>query len=149
MEQKVYVLESGEYSDKQVEGVFSSIEDAMRVNEKLFGNECSVLTFTLNKLAEKEAQGLRFFYVELPLVEGRETKVWEGNPELPYMYDAPDKNPHFDSISIKPACIYLMMCFWAKDKEEALKIAMERRAKYLETYGKVGGMGYKVEWGER
>ncbi len=138
MEQKVYVLESGEYSDKQVEGVFSSIEDAMRVNEKLFGNECSVLTFTLNKLAEKEAQGLRFFYVELPLVEGRETKVWEGNPELPYMYDAPDKNPQ-----------YLMMCFWARDKEEALKIAMEKRAKYLETYGKVGGMGYKVEWGER
>ncbi len=134
MEQKVYVLESGEYSDKQVEGVFSSIEDAMRVNEKLFGNECSVLTFTLDKLAEKEAQGLRFFYVKLPLVEGVKTEVWEGNPELPYMYDVPE---------------FLMMCFWAKDKEEALKIAMERRAKYLETYGKVGGMGYKVEWGER
>jgi len=138
MEQKVYVLESGEYSDKQVEGVFSSIEDAMRVNEKLFGNECSVLTFTLNKLAEKEAQGLRFFYVELPLVEGVKTEIWEGNPELPYMYDSPAENPD-----------HLSMCFWARDKEEALKIAMEKRAKYLETYGKVGGMGYKVEWGER
>ncbi len=117
--EKVYVLTTGEYSDLRVEGVFTTLEAAERVRASLYGGS-QITAYRLDELAEKEAMGMRFYEIKVPIAADTTMVVSEEYPGDEYMYDAPYGAPK-----------YLYIGTWAKSEEHALKIAMEKRAKYL------------------
>ncbi len=128
--QKIYLLLS--HDPEEVIGAFSSEEAADTVNRELFGYEGFILPCTLDSLLEKVKQGLKFFYMTAQLDEETITG-YEDNPTFPFMFDTPIGCPKV-----------LVMGFWAKDRDDAIKIAKEKRAKYLEEL-KDSSMGIRYD----
>jgi len=129
---EVYVLFKRE-PEARIIGVFSSRAVANIANRSLLDMEGDLYVYILDELAEKVTKG-RKYYVAHSDLESGETTIWESFPGDTFIDDDAQSDQHMD----------LNMGFWAKDKDDAMRIAKEKKDTYLAEF-KNGKMGLRIE----
>jgi len=116
--EKVYITVLRD-SKGHVVGVFSSVDFADIVNREQFDGEGSFAPRLLDDMFEKTKQGLKFFYV-IALLNEDKIICNKCTVALPHeCYRPSDCSP------------YMAMSIWAKDEKDAIRMAKEKRDKYL------------------
>ncbi len=128
---EIYVLFKRE-PEARIIGVFSSRAIANMANRSLLDMEGDLYVYILDELAEKATKGREYYHAYSDPVSGK-TVVWESFPGDTFIDD--------DDQSTQ--CTGLYMGFWAKDKDDAMRIAKEKTDKYLAEF-KNGKMGFRI-----
>lgn len=123
--EKVYIVTAGEYSDYHIVGVYSSKENAKMVKNKINKNSdwdwADIEVWQVDRGIEELKKHKSIYYVELnkrgDVIEVE--KCWDD-----FAFRGVDV---FESSISGNLHTYV----WANTKEEAVKIASERRTKYL------------------
>jgi hypothetical protein len=127
---EVWFVESGEYSDYTVVGVFSTEENANMIRDLL---NATVVKRVLDPGVNELREGMSQFYVQM-LKDGTVEKCVLQTEISAYTFE---DQPRIWRRSIAPAykntgvqdC--LQGTFWAKDSTHAVKIANEYRAQFI------------------
>ena len=120
----VWLLERGEYSDREVVGVFSSREKAEVVAKAINASEGNYYNchepheWVLDSLYTPLSQGLLSYYVRIEF-DGTVLDVEPRGIADRDLYEIPRMNKRTLVISV-----------WARNKEHAVKIANERRIQW-------------------
>ena len=122
---KVYVITTGEYSDYRICAVTLDKEKAEKLKKK-----CDHFDYTGAQIEEYDADECEAFYDRdiyrvIFEQEGRVNTVAKSEPTS-YTLSMCKEKPQYDSIGHRLS-IYVL----ADDAEAAIKVAAERRAKYL------------------
>ena len=140
---RVYIVEKGEYSDKHICAVFSSLEKAQKfveqVNQHNDEDYLNIVDFLIDVSMSPLDQGKFYYYVYLPQDSNMSSSVYK---ETLSFYDEDGVLPN--DIRVKPkefresqnlisgrvlatyTTIGYSTYVWAKTEEEAIKIASER-----------------------
>lgn len=120
IEEKIYVVTDGNYSDYRIMGVFDSKEKAELYIDSFYGR---IEEYVLNPYNEELKNGFKSFAVYMNINGSTEKygiKCGNGstNDNSFFNYYGDDE-------------IYLIANMWAKDEQHAIKIANERRVQYI------------------
>ena len=117
----VYVITSGCYSDYHICAVSLDLKKAEMLKkfyEKIEYDEVDIEEYDADCYTDRIASGYRMYFVQ-----------FEKNGQVYHI------NPNRDPTEeiIYPTCSghYINVEVWAKDEESAIKIAAEKRSKYL------------------
>jgi hypothetical protein len=131
----VWVIESGEYSDYHVVGVFSSLDnaqvvyDAIRASEGDYTKLREIACWPLDPITEELRQGFRQFYVLMlrdGTVEAVRPKTFDDYQINGYSKIWRRSTAPFYRGKNVPDCLDILL--WAKDETQAIKAANEHRA---------------------
>jgi len=123
--QKVYIVTEGEYSGYHIVGVFSSKRNA-RMIKNIISNECNMVNievWSVDKWIKGLNQHKNVYFVRLDK-KGNVRRV-EKETAWYIETEETDKDKYREDIN----GIYTYV--WASTEAEAIKIASERRTKYL------------------
>jgi len=128
----VYLVSSGEYSDYSINGAFSSREKAQafieheqkRQASARYRDSYDIEEYVLDAYLDQLERGLACYYVSFPDIMSGNARVSPTSPT-----DDDDEGDASQPYRDKPESFWVDV--WAKDKQGALKIANERRAKFL------------------
>lgn len=117
---KVYVLENGSYSDRHIVGVFSSMEMA-EIAAQIFTDDASITEWDVDAEGKKMRRGYVPFFVRLHRETGDAIEVEQNNSSYGVFEKSVGEDVHKN----------LYTRVWALSREEAVKIASERRREFL------------------
>lgn len=120
MEQKIYIVTSGEYSDYGIDAVFTTKEKAVDYVEQ-HGTNYNIEEYNVDEEVVKETQ---LWSVEFSVDEG---KLYEANPTSRNRNEVVDTCSIFDYYGIKEKS-YIRFYVDADSMDRAVKIARERFA---------------------
>jgi len=133
MGQVVYIVTSGSYSDYQINGVFDSKEQAQAFIKYVkahddFGawghEEPNIEEWTLNEFTDPISRGLTHFKIQFKdIQQGDATVIGFSSLEG----DGVESSGQFPSENRR----WYQTSVWTTDEASALKIANERRARYI------------------
>jgi hypothetical protein len=118
--ESVWVVETGEYSDYRVLGIFSTEENAQKIADLVDGD---VSEWPIDPWLEQLSQGRRSFRVEM-MMDGTGIRV----SEMPW------GNHHKDEFSLvrnRNSADLLIGNVFARGDQHAIKIVTEVRAQYI------------------
>jgi len=141
---KIFVVTSGEYSDKGIRGVFDNKKLAERLRDSQGFNEC-IEEYELNEIASQAKRGLNLFDIEMErngdvhnctLTSTTEASWLTGiketlpvsNGNTAFFESASSYSGEGDEIIIT---YRLRFIGWAKNKEHITKIVNEKRIEIL------------------
>jgi len=133
----IYEVSDREYSDGGTVGLYSTREDAERVRAAL-NIENDIIEHELDKKVDKFKQGLRPFQVIIALKDSSDSvaRSWSDmnidTEEITTWGRVEPKRNQDGNIVHTPM---LIMYMWVHDEQHALKIASERRARYIALRG--------------
>ncbi|MCK9597570.1 MAG: hypothetical protein M0R06_00940 [Sphaerochaeta sp.] len=123
----IYVVTRGRYSDYTIEAVYDDkelAEELVRLRNDLQDADCQVEEYELNALADKIKQGLLLWRV-----------VMLKNGDTDWVHEAAGYYPEIlvsiPKLSARQPVAMLYATVWAKDKEHAVKIVNEKRARII------------------
>lgn len=121
----IYVVTSGDYSDYQIHGVFSTAAKAQAFidheREQMWG-AAEIEQWTLDEYCDPVERGLRCYYVSFLNIRQSAAQASLSPAQSPFeSVNKPDRT------GVRSYVTYL----WAQDEAAALKIANERRIQYL------------------
>ena len=124
----VWVIEGGEYSDYRVEGIYSTRHNAQLAFDNGLGNyEMEINEWPLDVNVDKIKKRLRPMRVEISINDSANASVFGTSPRFA-------NDPEISEIYNKSNFLHTHM--WAKDEKHALKIASERRARWIANGGR-------------
>ena len=134
---KVYLVTSGEYSDYEVEGVFLTREEAEEVQEE-YGFKNDLEEFEVGEMLDWVRRDVKLYRVILDIQSGDIGRVFLREER----YAANFNDKEF-KVRVKETFISgrLQVDVWARNKEDAIKIAVEKRQSYLRNES-LKGAGY-------
>lgn len=136
----VWVIESGEYSDYHVVGVFSSKKNAQLVYDAIRTSQGyhtdlhdEIACWPLDPVIEELRQGFRQFYVLMQrdgTVESVRPKTFFDDYQINGYSKVWRRStaPFYRGKNV-PDCLDILL--WAKDETQAIKAANERRAQMI------------------
>ncbi len=121
MEQKIYIVTSGEYSDYGINAVFSTKEKAVEYVEQ-HGTDYNIEEYNLDEEVKKETQLWRIdFFVE-------DGKLCEASPTSRDRNEEVDICSIFDTLGYREYIPCIRLYVDADSMDRAVKIARERFA---------------------
>lgn len=120
---KIYAVTAGSYSDYHIVGMYSTRENA-EIAQKQAGND--IEEYTIDEHIDKMQQGLRVYYVKIAIDAADIIYILDWD----YNDDQVDKAPELDADP-REKRKSLIMLHWARGKDHAAKIAMEKRSVWL------------------
>jgi hypothetical protein len=132
---KLYLVWSGSYSDKELCGIYSTMEKAQEAHEQFDAD---------NDIEERESDempehppGMTFWNVAMK----KDGSLWHGQ----FNYPTPSRessrgrtkeyyDPDYDwTAGVSKKTAHVVFHVWARDAEHAIKIANERRVQLIAT----------------
>jgi hypothetical protein len=132
----IYLVTSGDYSDYSVDGAYSSREKAQvcidyQRNRHNSYVDYRIEEYVLDMYLDQLARGLAYYYVYFKDIMQGDAKVQTDSPSEDDGVGASYSHFHGRPESFGTG-------LWAKDEQAALKIANERRTKFLARRGGIG-----------
>lgn len=130
----LYLVTTGDYSDYEVRGVFSTPEKAEHAKRLWDGND--IETIVLDALPE-HPEGMYPFYVSISPLKAEAFKTnCESIEGRVYFYPSLEVACHgYPAITKRDSVVTV----WARDEAHAIKIASEKRVQAIQEYLLSGG----------